>query len=347
MNHSSAGSSIRIPSQTVAARPRGFWVRCAKWAQQLLGALMLLAFCRYLWLHRGEFRELLDVSGLELSLLVGLIVLSQVLNTAQSWVLLRAAGVSPSFAETFLVNCASNFGNYLPMRAGSLVRAHFLKEVYGLSYARFGSMFGVRSIITLFGTGLFGVIGTLAVAWTGHRLSIALLAGFTLMLAAAAVAWALPAPASPRGLGVVGRILGDVLEGARELRGHPAAGSSVLLLTLVQQVLLAGRFYVATRGSSVEAPVALLFLLSPVATLATFVAWTPGALGFREAAMGGVTYAVGTAFSSGILLGTVDRTMLLLVVAVLGLPSFILVWARLRRLQRSEAAPGQDEAGQT
>lgn len=345
MNDPSAGAPREGISQSaLAARPRAFWVRCLKWAQHVFGAALLLAFGRYLWLHRGEFRELLEVSAVNVILLVALIVLSQLLNTAQSWFLLRAAGVSPTFFETFVVNCASNFGNYLPMRAGSVVRAHFLKEAYGLSYARFGSMFGVRSIITLFGTGMFGLMGTSGVAWSGHRLSFELLFGFTLMLAVAALIWVLPAPAVPRGLGPLGRILAELLEGARELRRQPAAGLSVLALTLVQQVLLAARFYVATRGTSAEAPIALLILLSPVATLATYVAWTPGGLGFREAAMGGATYAVGTSFSSGILLGTVDRTMLLLVVAVLGMPSFVWLWAKLRRLQRSEAAPEQNLA---
>src|SRR5688572_28160970 len=161
MSEPNAGAPMEAsPQPAPAARRRALWDQWLRWSQQLIGAVLLLAFGWYLWRHRGEFRELLDVSSLNGALLVGLVVLTLLLNTAQSWVLLRAAGVSPSFTETFVVNCASTFGNYLPMRAGSVVRAHFLKEAYGLSYARFGSMFGVRSIITLFGTGVFGLVGT-------------------------------------------------------------------------------------------------------------------------------------------------------------------------------------------
>ena len=81
----------------------------------------------------------------------------------------------------FVLATATGFGNYLPARIGTIARAHYLKSVHGLRYARFGSIQGIRTVQMVVATGLTGIAGTLGVAASGGRLSLELLAVFAVL----------------------------------------------------------------------------------------------------------------------------------------------------------------------
>jgi uncharacterized membrane protein YbhN (UPF0104 family) len=317
--------------------------RLLAWAHNLAGTAILCGFAFYLWSHRTEFAGVLEVSVAWLALLVSIILATLVFNALQMWLLLRASDLSIGFGESFAVSCAAGFGNYMPMRTGTLIRAHYLKSVHGLRYTRFASIAGIRALITVFATGAIGLCGTLAVAMSGGRLSWVLLICFGFMLSLPVVAWVVRVPKPRDGTGRLRRIAADVLQGADLLREQPRTGAAVLIAVLLQQLSLMARFAVAaTASGNTPPPLALLLLLSAVALFAGFAALTPGALGIREAAMGGATYAVGGSFSRGILLGTIDRAVFMAVTAVVGGACFLYVWYKVKgaaRVQPRAAAP--------
>jgi len=321
-----------------STRSRRGTSRLFAWVHNLAGTVILGGFAVYLWNHRAEFAGVPEVSFAWLALLVSIILTTLVFNALQMWLLLRASDLSIGFGESFALSCAAGFGNYMPMRAGTLIRAHYLKSVHGLRYARFASIVGIRTLITIVATGAIGLFGIIAVAASGGRLSWVLLICFCFMLSLPAVAWVVRVPKVRAGAGRLRRIAVDFFQGADLLREQPKTAAAVLIAVLLQQFSLVARFYVAaTATGHSPPPFALLLLLSAVASFASYAALTPGALGIREAAMGGATYAVGGSFSRGILLGTVDRAVFMAVTAVVGGACFLYVWYRVKDAARVQS----------
>jgi uncharacterized membrane protein YbhN (UPF0104 family) len=317
--------------------PRRGLARLLAWAHNLFGSAILLGFVYYVWAHRSEFTGVSQVSFGELSLLVAFGLSTLAFAAAQMWLLLRASDIAIGFGECFVLGCAAGFGNYLPMRAGTLIRAHYLKSVHGLRYARFAGVSGLRSIITVLATGALGLVGTVAVAADGGHLSVALLLGFFAMLVLPLSAWFVRVPERKESDGRLRRMFLDFLRGVALIREQPKASFWAFVWVILQELSMVARFYVATRATGGETALSLLLLLSPVAALASYAALTPGALGLREAAMGGATYAVGHTFSSGILLGTIDRVVFMAVTTVVGSFSFLAIWLKIRRVDRERA----------
>ncbi len=339
MSAPSQGNKLELESEespAKAPRRRGL-ARVLSWAHNLFGTAILVGFAYYIWVHRAEFGGVEQVSLADLALLVAIGLSTLFFAAAQMWVLLRASDIAIGLGECFTLGCAAGFGNYLPMRAGTLIRAHYLKSVHGLRYARFAGVTGLRSIITVIATGLLGLIGTLAVAFDGGHLSVPLLAGFFAMLVLPLLAWFIRVPERKEGVGRLRHMIHDFLQGMSLLRERPGASFWAFVWVILQELSMVARFYVATRATGTEPALSLLLLLSPVAALASYAALTPGALGLREAAMGGATFAVGHSFSSGILLGTIDRAVFMAVTTVVGSVSFLLIWLRIRRVERQRA----------
>jgi uncharacterized membrane protein YbhN (UPF0104 family) len=309
--------------------------------QNLLGVAVLAGFGYYIYWHRSAFRQVLETPAEQLLLLGCLIPVTLVLNATQSWLLVRGVGVDLGFFEGVLLSLATSFGNYLPMRAGTVVRAHYLKSVHRLPYARFGSVFGIRTLITAFATGLLGIVAVLLIWTSSGRLSTGLLVAFLALVVMPGLAWFIPLPQRRHRQNRLLKMVDELFAGAHQLRRQPGLGSLVLVGVILQELSLVARFYLSVKALGGEAEVPLLLLMAPVAALASYAALTPGALGLREGAMGAATYAVGATFSSGAIMGTLDRTVLLGVITLAGGFSFLHIW---RRIRRAESGRQLDEA---
>jgi len=306
------------------------------WVQNAIGVAILAGFGYYLWAHRDHFTSVLEVSVGEVAAMAALVLLTFVVASGQSFTLYRAAGVKISFVDNFLLALTAYFGNYLPMRAGTLVRARYLKAVHGLRYARFVSVNGIRMVITLVATGVMGLVGTVGVAMGGGELSVPLLSVFLAFALTPCTVLLLRVPERREGMGRLRRILTDAAEGFADLRRQPIVSLVVLALTLVQHASVGCRFYIAAGATGSPPSAVVVVLLAPLAALAGFAAVTPGGIGLREALMGYATHAIGESFATGVYVGTVDRAVLVGMVALAGGPSFLWVWARVRRADPME-----------
>jgi uncharacterized membrane protein YbhN (UPF0104 family) len=150
------------------------------------------------------------------------------------------------------------------------------------------------------------------------------------MALAATTALLVPLPRVEASSGRLPRIWNDFVDGFAIARARPKISYAVLALIVLQQVTLGVRLAIGFEAFQTQPSPWLLLLLAPLVMLVSFVAFTPGGLGIREAAIGYVTFATGYDFNLGLFAGSLDRAVLLVITAVLGPPSFLYVWKRLR-----------------
>lgn len=309
---------------------RRFW-----WLARLhdAAALAIVAgFALLLWQRRQDLVSVLEVSVLDLFVLSMVVAVTWIVVAGQNFLLYRASGIPVGFWECVLLMAGSGFGNYLPMRLGTVVRAHYLKSVHGFRYARFGSVFGIRTVLLMGASGVLGMTATLVIARGSGRWSGELFLGFALLTAIPVCAWLVPLPPGPERPSRLRAVLHDFAEGARLLREQPLTSVAVTLLVLTQQLALAARFGVASAITGADLSPGVLLLLAPLAVLTAYLSVTPGGIGVREALMGYATFATGSSFSQGLYVGTIDRAVQIVMVAVLGGIGFGVMWWRSRQV---------------
>ncbi len=100
-------------------------------------------------------------------------------------------------------------------------------------------------------------------------------------------------------------------------------------------VLSAARLAVAFSVLGVHEPFVLYLVLAPVASVSTILAFTPGAIGIREAAIAGAALALGFKLPTGLLGASVDRGAMIVVAVVMGLAGYAHTTVRLRQVARA------------
>lgn len=320
---------LRFRGARVGTQPRAEKSQWRVWVENALGLAILIATGWALWERRSAFRELLDASWADVAVMGLLVLAAWVLSAIQTWVLFRAEGARIGFFENLVLAWCANFANYLPMRVGTVLRGRYMKQVHGLRYARFGSIFGIRTVLLVSASGILGTIGLLGLWLSGGPLSWVLLAVLLGMALASLGALLIPVPRWSASEGRLSRIWNDFVDGFATARARPKVSAVVLALTLLQQLSLGLRFMVGFEAFQSKPSVWILLLLAALVTLVSFVAFTPGALGLREAAVGYIAFATGGDFSLGLFAGSLDRAVMLALTLLLGTPSFIYIWKRL------------------
>jgi uncharacterized membrane protein YbhN (UPF0104 family) len=118
--------------------------------------------------------------------------------------------------------------------------------------------------------------------------------------------------------------------GFEQIRREPVTAWSVAAIEVAKYVVTAWRMYVAFELLDVHESFWVFLVLAPAAGVAGFVAFTPGAFGFREGFITAAAAGLGISFDTGLLGATVDRAVMLATSIVFGAIGFALTYPRLR-----------------
>ena len=121
--------------------------------------LFVAAMLAYLASRRHDLAKLGDAAPSDLALLAALVVLGQVMNALEYWIMYRAAGIPIGLRENQALFNAGQLGNYLPMQVGTMYRFRYLKVVHRLRYANTASFLLMNLALTLGSTALCGLLG--------------------------------------------------------------------------------------------------------------------------------------------------------------------------------------------
>lgn len=298
--------------------------------------IIIAGLVYYLWRHWDVFYTTLEASWINIISLVLCIFMTLVLNSLQVLLLLRHIGVKVGFWENMFVLIAMIFGNYLPMRMGSLLRMRYFKTVHGLQYTKFIGITGVRTVILIASTGILGSVSLVGLSLSGFPFNMTLLCIFIIMLVFSIGVCRIPATKIKKTNNLLQRTWSNLFNAFEKIQTHPALFWQILGLILMQYAFLALRLSITFDAIQVEVSPWAFLMLAPMTVLLGFVSLTPGNLGLREWAIGVMSLASGINFHSGIFAGTLDRAVLMACIFILGSASLAYVWFRIGRMSLAD-----------
>ncbi|HMB54059.1 MAG TPA: lysylphosphatidylglycerol synthase domain-containing protein [Thermoanaerobaculia bacterium] len=241
--------------------------------------------------------------------------------------MLNAVGAGVRFGEMFLLHNAAYLLNLLPAKAGTVLRATYLKRRHDFSFARFGVFAVGLTLLTVLVSSAIGLASLLTVYGLDS------LAGrvFAALLAASVTASALlllvPLP-TPRWSGRLGGALREFVASRGELVRRPRALLGPGAWLLCGYLLTTARLGVIYQGVGLSPHLGGLLLLGALGQVSTVVNLTPGGLGVRELLLGGGAAVLGVPVEVGLLVALIERSVGLVWSVVVGIPSAVWVWRR-------------------
>jgi hypothetical protein len=311
-------------------------VNWLNWLKTVVAWAIMLGFGWYLWLHREDLSTILSASPWAIALIAILIVLGWFAAAGQTLVIYRSLNIPLTLVEGLMLTTAGGLGSYLPMRAGTLVRAQYMKDVHNFSYLKFGGVLGLRSLLTLIAAGSAGLAGLLVLALRDGTFSQEFALAFTLMVIGPIGVMLVPIPSWHWLPKRFQRLAENASNAYDELRRRPVLSIQIVGLLWIQYGLLGFRFIVSAMVVESALDQVVLMMMAPLAAVMQFAAITPGGLGLREGIMGYVSMNFGYSFSEGIFIGTLDRALLLIMIGTFGGLSLLQLWRIIIRSQRTK-----------
>ncbi len=279
--------------------------------QGVIGAGIFVYILYFLGKNQALFHRAYAGTAYHLAALFVCILATWVVASLQTLLPLRELGVRLGFAENLMVTLAAGFCNYLPLRAGTVLRLEYIKSMYGMGYLRYGSILGARALLLVWAAGAMGLAGAAGMMLTGRAVRWEVLALYTVILLAGVAPFCIPFDRLLPSEGRLSRLGRELTQSMILIRGNRRITVLYLGLVVLQFVLLGARLAVAFSALGQFPVFWAYFLLAPLTTLLSFVDLTPGNLGLREWAVGLITAALGADYSSGIFASCLDLAVMM------------------------------------
>lgn len=291
------------------------------------------------WQRREDLRPLWEDPSWDLALIAVLVVAGHFLNSSEFWVVYRATDVRVGFIENWMVFTAGLLGNLLPGQVGTVYKFRYMNAVHGTSYAKSGSNYGANLVISLGSSAIVGIVGVVAYAAGGGEFAWVVFAVLVAIGAACVVLLRFPLPNWSVLRGKPARFAASFNEGWREIQRTPSTSIRVVVIDVVKYALTAWRFQLAFGLLGVHESFWFFLVVAPAAAIAGIIAFTPGALGFRELFVTTAAVGMGSSFDDGLLAATADRGVMLASAVVLGVAGYAYTVPRLRRARTTQPTP--------
>lgn len=294
----------------------------------VLALLLLGASLAYVLSNQQRLQGLERLDAATLAAAWATVLLSIAASARLFQLVLARVGTRAGFGDMLLLQNASTVLALFPLKGGSVLRALYLRQRYGLDVGRLGVFFAFLLLLSI---GVTAALAAAVLATTGDGLA-GRRGALAALLAAVALGALLAAVVPPperlrRRLPIVAR-LDDLRRSATTRFGdwvRPAGW------VVVQFAVAAVRIAVLYRGLGIGLTAPEALVLAALGNAAMMVAITPAALGVRELVLGGGAVALGLSMEVGLLVALIERAVVLAWALVVGLPATVVVFGRLRR----------------
>jgi uncharacterized membrane protein YbhN (UPF0104 family) len=283
----------------------------------ILAGTILVVFAGYLALHAQELWTHLHWDTTALVGVTALSVVIMLLQTVNSRQALAVMDVEYPFRDLFTVQVGATILNYLPMKAGTLLRARVYNNRTGLNYASFAALLlmvsacNATAATLLCAVCLWFLPGATAVAhWATGLVLMALTGGAMLALFVTLPRWNwLPLWPTIRKQLIACRFM---------IRGRPAVAGRIFAVSLLIAAASTARTCFAFQCVSEPFHLAGAALIGSSSVLLGLLSLACGGLGFREEMFGVINSLVGEGFRAGLLAALVERVVIVGLLLVLG-----------------------------
>lgn len=300
-------------------------------AKMVLTLVFFIIAGLYIWQKKDEFRELDWPSLAAVLLVAAAFVVNVALVSIYNLITARRLGTHLTLGESFMLSAVVAAGNFvLPVRAGTGLRALYMKRVHDFPISYFASGAVIFFVVTVFSMSLAAVCLLFAIYLKlGYfRGDLSILFPFAMIVSIIGVMIVRPGRKHRLGndqswLGSFQRSLFLIL-GERKL----VLAAFAIVTTIFAIASLA--WSVALRDSAPDITVLEALLLAASQIIAGFITLTPGATGFQElvALYVGKSFTATTTEIFAVLLWV--RVVRIGVAVLVAVPSAIVLRQKLR-----------------
>lgn len=273
----------------------------------------------YLVSHSEDLAQMLSLSAENITALLALAVITLVLNGVELKLLISAKEVNLGFWECFhLANVASS-ANYLPLRAGLIAKAFYLKKRHGLLYRNFADITIAGLLITfmtIFALGaVFVVLNYIVTGKFFLVLFLIFSTVFLVLLLLSAFLILVHRSFKWEKLGLLG-------SGLRYILGEGFLLVKLIAVNLASIIVMGLRFFVSFRALSYSASFLLSLLCALGKKVVVIIGIAPSGLGISEAFAGAISELMKGGLEVGVFAASIDRVISIIVLIPVSAVSF-------------------------
>ena len=295
-----------------------------KYIKFLLTISVISLFGVYIYRNPEILISLQDLNPAFIIIIIVLLLVVFLLEGLFVKVTLQAFGRDISVKESFYISTISRMGNYLlPMRAGAVFRAAYLKNKYNFEYSKFlSTLYGYYIILFL----LYAVMGivSLSVKWIfGEELYLILLVSFLVLFVLMLTLMFFRIPLQ-RLIKKKEGFWGKVVEFFdRFIRGWDTIVKNKKLLKQLIIIILGHIFFntvvifIEFIALGIDVDILNLILYSSLSGVSLLFSLTPGSLGIREGVFLITSQSLGLAQGQILQLAIIDRGIIFILLVIM------------------------------
>jgi uncharacterized membrane protein YbhN (UPF0104 family) len=280
-----------------------------RWLPPVITVLVVLVLSGFLFENRAYIADSYSLRPELFVVVSALTLISLFVRGVANRLHFGALGVTASILEWFRLVAVTSFTNYLPLSAGLVAKAIFLKRMHDMPFRRFAVGQATLLLLIVATNGFVG-LAVLALVFPEHLFGVIGL-GFGVMILAGSLLILpqdLREALSPRWFPYAASV------GSDARRNWPGVAACQLAMLLAASLGLQLCFAMGTSKVSLAACV----IFTAAAVLTRFVTIVPGALGVREFLIGGLAVLTGFDGRDAVVASILARAAEIAVVFILG-----------------------------
>ena len=233
--------------------------------------------------------------------------------------------VKLNFLTSFGLICMQSFGNYLPLNAGVIYNAGYLKTQKNLPVTKFVSLMASSTMLMILAYGFIGTVILLFHFFSSGNISISMIVILLLFIIAGLIFLFVPITSFKKKNRIV-KWIDSIQSGWKMIRKNKVILVKITIIHTITLILLSVRFLLIFRDLNIDIGITGIIILTIMTTVLRFNSIFPGNLGLRESVAGGVSKSFGFSFNIGLLAGIIDRIVAMFWIFLLGIIfSFVLL----------------------
>lgn len=296
-----------------------------KWIKSTLAAGIVVFLCWYLAQHWPELKVLVKFRPMELITMFLLCFLIAGLNARVVQNILKVLGVQTRFWEMTCLEHAAQLLNYAPMKFGTLFRAHYLKQHFGLEYASSAAFFAYMMFLMVASACGLGLASLgLGIGFESNKSKI--LGSILSVLTASSLSMLFIQIKEPIGNNRFARWFRAFLSGRigiSKSRNDLVISTIILILNFFFGALRIGIIY---NSLNVDLSFSGCLVLGSLGYVTLFASITPGSLGIREVILSFGATVLSIPLEIGVLVAMIDRVIVMVYIFSIGSMCALYLW---------------------